>query len=424
MKYFRRMTVVAALSTLLVVPLHGHTKRDHAGGRAEVVSEWNEIMVFTLRTQNPFAQARFAAITQLAVFEAVNAIAGDYKPYLGTIFASRNASTEAAVIAAAHRVLWTYLPDSAVSLDTARANSLARIADGPAKANGIAAGEAAADAMIRHRAGDGSATPMPYTPMTGPGFWQPTPPAFGPAILLHWGKVKPFGLTNGDQFRTNPPPALTSVRYRRDYNEVMEVGGVDSTERPPDRADVARYFAITSAVQAWNPVALQLSADHGMSLSELARTLALLNMAVNDGLIASMDTKYFYNFWRPVTAIRAGDTDGNTRTQPDAAFTPYIATPAFPSFPSAHASAGYAGREVLERMFKRKRHSITLSNPAVPGVILRYSNLEEITDDIDDARVYGGIHFRFDQVAGAWQGRNVGEYVYRHHLRVRPGDKR
>jgi hypothetical protein len=150
---------------------------------------------------------------------------------------------------------------------------------------------------------------------------------------------------------------------------------------------------------------------------EKARTLALLNMAINDGLIASMETKYFYQFWRPVTAIRAGDTDGNARTDADFGFTPFITTPAFPSYPSAHASAGYAAREVLERSGGVGIQSITLANVTLPDVILHYTTLQQITEDIDDARVYGGIHFRFDQEAGAWQGRHVGEYVYMHNLR-------
>jgi len=199
--------------------------------------------------------------------------------------------------------------------------------------------------MIALRANDGSATPLPYTPLSDPGFWQPTPPAFAPAILLHWAKLTPFGLASGDQFRSDPPPALTSGRYRRDYDEVKEVGDVNSTKRPQDRDDVARFFAVTSAMHAWNQAAVQVSAAQGTSLSHNARAFAILNMAINDGLIASIETKYFYHFWRPVTAIRAGDTDGNPRTEPDPAFTPFITTPAFPSYPSAHASASYAARE-------------------------------------------------------------------------------
>src|SRR5262245_2349775 len=154
-----------------------------------------------------------------------------------------------------------------------------------------------------------------------------------------------------------------------------------------------------------------------MDLLTAARFEAIGLAAVTNSLIAVWDAKYTYMFWRPVTAIRAGDTDGNSQTEPDAAFTPFITTPAFPSYPSAHASASYAAREILERAGGSGRQSITLSNPAIPDVILHYSSLQQITEDIDDARVYGGIHFRFDQDAGAWQGIHVGQYVYTHNLR-------
>lgn len=160
-----------------------------------------------------------------------------------------------------------------------------------------------------------------------------------------------------------------------------------------------------------------MSQAQSRSISQNARDLAVLNMAIADAAIAVMETKYFYHFWRPVTAIRAGDTDGNPRTEPDAAFTPLITTPSFPSFPSAHASASYAGREVLERIYGSGTQAITLSHPGRPGVILNYQRFSQITGGIDDARVYGGIHFRFDQEEGALQGRNVGRYIHKHHLR-------
>ncbi len=386
-------------------------------GRDEV-SNWNAIMLTTAAAQNPFAQARYAAITQLAVFEAVNAITHRYKPYLGTINAPPYASAEAAAVAAAHAVLKNYFPASAASLDAARAASLAVIPEGRGKTPGIAVGEAAAAAMIALRANDGATPPETFLPTTfDSGVWQPTPPAFSPGTFLHWRNLTPFGIRSTQQFRSGPPPALTSRRYTRSYREVQQVGDVNSTLRPQDRADVARYFAVASAPHVWNSVAQQVSLSHRRSLSEQARAFALLNMAISDGLASVMETKYFYVFWRPVTAIRGGDTDDNPKTEPDGAFTPFITTPAFPSYPSAHASASYAGREVIEQIFGCEKVSVTLSHPGIPDVVLRYSNVEDITDDIDDARVYGGIHFRFDQEEGALQGRLVGSYVFRHNLR-------
>jgi len=410
-----RMTVwIGIASTIAVALLFSPT-----AARADVVLDWNTIMVTTTTGQSPFAQARFAAITQLAVFEAVNAITHDYEPYLGTIIAPQGASAEAAAVAAAHRVLRNYFPASAASLDAARLNSLASIPDGTSKTAGIAVGEAAAAAMIALRAADGSGTAAFYVPISSdPGQWQLTPscpPAGG--ILLHWGNVTPFAIQSSDQFRSDPPPALFSNKYRFDYNEVKAVGDVNSIERPADRTDVARFYAAVPPVAVWNPAARQVIAAHEASVSENARTLALLNMAISDALVSTFDTKYHYTFWRPETAIRAGDLDGNPKTDPAAGFVPLIITPCFPSYPSAHASGSNAARKVLESLFGSGRHSITLSNATLPGIILNYTRFKEITDDIDDARVYGGIHFRFDQEAGARQGRRVAKYVYRHKLR-------
>ncbi|HYR83535.1 MAG TPA: vanadium-dependent haloperoxidase, partial [Terriglobia bacterium] len=370
--------------------------------RADVVLDWNGIMLTTLTGQSPFAQARFAAITQLAVFEAVNAITRDYNPYLGTIIAPRGASAEAAAISAAHAVLRNYFPGSIQSLDAAWSSSLAAIPNGIPKLQGIQVGQATAAAMIARRAADGSGTPAFYMPTSSdPGQWQLTTscsPAGG--AFLRWRNVTPFGIRTSDQFRSHPPPALISNKYRFDYDEVEEVGRINSIERPPDRTDVARFYAVVSPVAAWNPAARQVATARGSSLSENARTFALLNMAMSDAAVTVFETKYHYNFWRPETAIRAGDTDGNPKTNPDPGFVPLITTPCFPGYPSAHASLSNAARRVLERVFGNRGHSITLSSPALPGVILHYNRLREITDDIDDARIYGGIHFRFDQEAG------------------------
>jgi PAP2 superfamily len=383
------------------------------------VLEWNAIMLQTTAGQNPFFQARFAAIAQLAVFEAVNAIDKDFDPYLGTITAPASASAEAAAVAAAHRVLKNYFPASAAALDAARDTSLAAIRDGIRKQEGIAVGEAAAAAMIALRANDGSAPPEFHMPSSAaPGEWQATPscpPAGG--ILLQWRNLRPFAIETTDQFRSGPPPALKSKRYARDYNEVKRVGSVDSMSRPQDRADVTRFYAATAPVPVWNAAASQVAVEQNRSMSESARVLALVNMAISDAQASVFETKYHYRFWRPETAIRAGDTDGNllTRGKPD--FMPFVLTPCFPSYGSAHGASSGAAREVLERVFGARHHSITLSNPAVAGVVLQYGAFRQITSDIDDARVYGGIHFRFDQESGAKLGRQVGAYVYRNTLR-------
>jgi hypothetical protein len=392
---------------------------------ADVVLDWNVIAVDTAvaNHQNPFAQARYAAIVQLAVFEAVNAITGDYKPYLGTITAPRGASADAAAIEAAYQVLSAYFPTSAMALNAARANSLALIPDGQAKDDGIAAGDAAAAAMIVLRANDGSSPPqfkVPGPPV--PGEWQATPSCpivngVAVGIAFQWQFITPFGIPSASAFLLGPPPALTSNEYAKTYNEVMTVGSLTSTERAPDRASVALFYAADSPTQAFNQAARQVAVERGDTLSENARALALVNMAISDSLVASFLNKYHYNFWRPETAIHAGDTDGNSKTDADPNYAPFIVTPCFPSYPSNHGSAGNGAAEVLRRLYGEAGHSITLTNPTVPNIVLQYSSFKQITGDISDARVYGGIHFRTDQEAGADLGRAVGTSVYKNNLR-------
>jgi hypothetical protein len=404
-----------------------------AASSQDVVLEWNDIAVKTMLTPpaaTPFGQARFAAIVQLAVFEAVNAVTHKYQPYLGTITAPAGASADAAAVAAAHTVLKNYFSGSAATLDAARASSLAAIPDGQSKTAGIATGEAAAAAMIALRVGDGSAPLTFKTPApVAPGEWQTTPgcptvggvpgAAFLGGQFFNWKNVTPFGIPSAADFILDPPPALTSERYTKDYNEVLTVGSKTSAARPQDRSDVARIYRDTSPTNLLNSAARQVAAAQGRSLSENARALALLNMATSDSLVASFATKYTYNWWRPETAIHAGATDGNRKTDADATFVPYITTPCFPSYPSNHASGTGGGAEALRRLYGAGGHSINISspNPLDAGIVLHYKTFKAITNDVDDARVYGGIHFRFEQEAGGRMGRDIATYVMKNNLR-------
>jgi hypothetical protein len=396
-----------------------------ATAKPDAVLDWNDIMLTTLEGQTPANETRLAAITQLAVFEAVNAVTGRYEPYIENIRAPHSASAEAAAVASAHRVLRTYVPARATELDAARAKSLAAIADGKSREEGIVVGEEAAKAMIAARENDGSSPEEFYKPDPAdldPGEWDLTPGcSSNGGVARQWGRVTPFGLRSVRPFRADPPPSLKSWRYAAAYHEVKRVGGKDSAARPQDRADVARFYAAVLAIRTWNPVARQVAIAKGRSLSQNARALALLNMALSDALVAVFDTKYAMPFWRPETAIRAGDDDGNRATRGDPNFVPFITTPCHPSYASAHASAAYAAREILERVYGRGPHLILLSSPAVPDVTLEYRKFREITTDIDDARIYGGIHFRFDHDAGQRMGRAVGEYIHRHDLRPKYG---
>jgi hypothetical protein len=395
--------------------------------KADAVLDWNLIAVNTAiaNGQSPNAQARYAAIVQLAVFEAVNVITGDYRPYLGNIVAPHGASADAAAIEAAYRVLSTYFPASASTLGTARANSLASVPDGQAKNDGIATGDAAALAMIALRANDGSSPAQFKIPGPAvPGDYQATPSCpivngIAVGTFFQWQYVTPFGIPSAGEFLLDPPPALDSNQYAKTYNEVKTVGSAsaNSTERPQDRANVVLFYAASSPTQVFNQAARQVALERRRSLSENAQAFALINMAINDGAVTTFFNKYHYNFWRPETAIHAGDTDGNRKTDPDPNWAPFIVTPCFPSYPSAHGTLSGAAAEVMRRLYGEGGHAITLSNPAVPTIVLHYGSFRQITDDISDARVYGGIHFRTDQVAGERLGDAVGRAVYQNNLR-------
>jgi hypothetical protein len=417
----RTLGLCMLIATLLFRP---------AVAKADAVLDWNEIAVNTAiaNGQTPFAQARYGAIVQLAVFEAVNAITRDYRPYLGNIVAPHRASADAAAIQAAYRVLSTYFPASASTLGTARANSLALIPDGQAKNDGIATGDAAASAMIALRANDGSSPAQFKIPGPAvPGEYQATtscPIVNGIRVgtFFQWQNITPFGIPSVSEFLLDPPPALESNQYAKAYNEVKAVGSRNSTERPPDRTNIVLFYAASSPTFLFNLAARQIVTQEGRhSLSENARAFALINMAISDGSFASFFNKYHYNFWRPETAIHAGDTDGNRKTDDDPNWGPFIVTPCFPGYPSNHGTLSNAGAEVLRRLYGEAGHAITLSNPAVPDTVLHYGSFRQITDDISDARVYGGIHFRFDQAAGARLGRAVGTAIYKNNLRAMHG---
>jgi len=393
----------------------------------DIVLRWNGIAAQTATATSPFNQARVGAIVQLAVFEAVNAVTGDYESYLDPpTVAPSGASVEAAVITAAHKVLTTYFPAPATvaMLDAARDADLGPIPAGPAKTAGIAVGMAAANAMIALRATDGSAPLTTITPAPAqPGDYHLTT-GCAVSMFYNWQNVTPFGIANAADFLLSPPLELTSNLYAKDFLEVQTVGSATSTDRPADRAEVVRLYATSSPSFVLSMATRQIAAAKGTSLSENARALALIQMAISDALVASFMNKYHYNHWRPETGIRNGAADGNDKTEGDSLFATFIPTPCFPSYPSNHASGTNGGLEAMRRLFGAAGHDITITNsvPALgslPATVItrHYTQLKEIGDDVDDARVYGGIHWRYDQVAGNVLGRAVATEVVKNNLR-------
>jgi hypothetical protein len=387
----------------------------------DVVLQWNEIAVSTGvdAGAGPVPQVRFAAIAQLAVFEAVNAITGEFEPYRGGFSAPPGTSAEAAAVAAAHKVLVTNFPGKAAALDLSYQASLGGIANGKPKDDGILLGEEVALSILRLRANDGSSPAKTQVPGPAvPGEYQATascpvgPSGAKEGTFFHWKDVTPFVIATPADFLVDPPPALDSRRYARDHLEVLTVGAASSTERPEDRTDVVRVYAAAGPAHLMNSTARQLALASPGSLTENARALALMNMAMADGFVASFFNKYTYNFWRPETALHAGDSDGNPRTPADPSFAPFITTPCYPSHPSNFGTEVNTAIGILRRIHGDGHHDISLSSPAVPGVTLSYTRLGQLSTDVADARVYGGIHFRFEQVAAKQLGKRIARAVY------------
>ena len=422
---FRKAMSPSVVRVSAIVLVAGLISGPATAGAGDIVLRWNEIAAQTATVTSPFNQSRVAAIVQLAVFEAVNAITGEYEPYLNPpTVAPPGASVEAAVTIAAHTVMTTYFPAAALALNAARDTDLAAIPNGPAKTAGIAVGMAAANAMIALRAADGSSPLLAIIPTsTASGDYQLTT-GCASAMFYNWQNVTPFGIANASDFLLSPPPSLRSNHYAKDYLEVQTVGASTSADRPADRADVVRLYAASSPSFVLSMATRQIAAEKGTSVSENARALALIHMAASDALVASFLNKYHYNRWRPETAIRNGATDGNDKTDGEPGFATFIPTPCFPSYPSNHASGTSGGLEAMRRLFGAAGHDITITNsvPALgslPATVITesYTQLKEIGNDVDDARVYGGIHFRYDQDAGDGLGRAIATEVVKNNLR-------
>jgi PAP2 superfamily len=308
-------------------------------------------------------------------------------------------------------------------LDAAYASALTRLPEGSAKNHGIAAGQSAAATMVALRKSDGAYASAPYTPGSAPGQWRPHPnpvpahpplpdaalaPGNAPAILPQWAQVTPFTMLTPSQFRLPPPPALTSAAYARDYDEVKRLGGKNSTARTPAQSEAVRYW-YEGSPQGWNRIARVIAGQRALDSWEYARLFALVNAAMADGFIAGADTRYHYNVWRPVTAIRAGDTDGNDATAPDPTWETYVNTPALPDYPSTHSVLGAAAAAVMIRFFGADQIAFAMtSGPPFAGITRSFTSLSQAARENADSRVWGGIHFRSACQGGLALGEDIG----------------
>jgi len=377
---------------------------------ADAVTDWNikaNDIIVAGRVGAPPAN-RALAIANVAVFEAVNAITGRY-PASGriTLEAAAGASVDAAVAAAMRGTLGKLLAPQQADVEVAYQAALAALPDGAARSAGIAVGERAAAAIMALRGGDGAAAPDSYVPFTAPGVYVPT----ASPVVPHWGKRKPWVLASGDQLRPGAPPALSSEVWVRDYNEIKALGGKASTQRSAAQTEIARFWEATQPV-IYYPMARAVALQPGREVTQNARLLAAAGMAMDDALIAIFDAKYAYNFWRPVTAIRNGEKDGNDATERDPAWTPFIDTPMHPEFPCAHCVlSGSLGAVLQAEIGNGPVPRLATTSPTAPGVTRSWASIAEFTQEVANARIYDGVHFRNSTEVGTALGRTVGEMV-------------
>jgi hypothetical protein len=396
-----------------------------AGAAADVVTDWNAVLLDAIRTDrtNPPRATRNMALVNTAIFDAVNGVADAYEPYHVAPGAPAGASPEAAAAAAAHRVLSAVYPAQQDSFDAQLADSLAAIPDGQAENDGVAWGEEVADALLALRADDGADEAVPYATPEGASWWQPTPPAFAPALLPNWPAVTPWCMTSGKQFRQPAPPPLTSQEYRANYEEVRRLGDVDSPFRTADQSEIALFWndgpGTNTPPGHWNEIAQGLSAQHGLTLLENARLFALQSLVVADAAIVSWDNKYHWNNWRPVTGIALYDTDGNDQTGPDPGWSSFITTPPFPSYTSGHSTFSGSSSRILALFFGTDDLAFDLPSDGLPGVTRSFTSLSEAAEEAGQSRIYGGIHWQYDNTGGLKSGRALAEHVFFNFLRPR-----
>ncbi len=391
-----------------------------------VVLQWNRVLQQTISTpgQHPptIFPVRSFAMMHAAMFDAVNSIDGAYTPYITSIRATRLASVDAAAAKAARDVLVALYPTRAAVFDAELADSLNGIPSFLAHP-GLLIGQAAAANLLAVRAGDGwNVTPPPYVLPATPGNWQPIAPSTA-AGFTQFPAVLPFAIGSGTRFAPNPPPTLTSEEYTRDFNEVKEIGSAISTTRTADQTQVARLWANvntpTTVWYVWNNVARTVAIQRDNTTAENARLFALLNISMHDALQTTMTSKFVQGLWRPVTAIRRADEDGNPNTAPDVNWTSLLGNPPYPTYAGNHAAIGTSQSTILGLFFGRDDIVFQHTWEGAGGATRSYAGFNVMANEEERSRVYGGIHFTFDQTAGQSAGRNVANYVFLNFMKPR-----
>lgn len=384
--------------------------------RADVVLDWNLALLDAVRADQtpPPLAARNMAIVHVAMFDALMSIQKTHVPYAIDYAAPAGAAPKAAMAAAAHKTLSALYPDSQASFNRLLNRSLRGISYTRA-ARGVRTGNLVAHRILALRADDGVNLEVPYEPQPGPGNWRPTPPGFAPPLFPQWRFVTPFAMVVGFQFRPAGPPSLTSEDYRGSYEEVKSLGSIDSTTRTAEQTEIALFWAggpgTVTPPGHWNQIAQYLAVANGNTVAQNARMFALLNIALADAAIVSWDAKYIYDVWRPITGIHEGDDDDNPDTVGDPTWTPLITTPPFSAYTSGHSTFSAAAAVVLANYFGTDELHFATTSDGLPGVVRHYDNLLDAAAEAGQSRIYGGIHWQFDNVDGLVSGGDLGQYV-------------
>lgn len=413
------VTLLAATAGLLglpaALPAVSRAAPVHSTSRApDAVVQWNQFLLGVQATagdQPATVHPTYElAIMHAAVYDAVVSIDRSSTPYRTNVHGPRRASLAAAADAAAHDTLVKLYPSLQSSIDQEYADLLAQVPAGRHKSQGIRVGQKVAEQLLAHRKGDGSsAAPIPFQPGSSPGDYQLTPPAFAQPVFTHWSFVKPFALRHANQFRPPPPPALTSSKYAAAINEVKALGAAQGSTRTADQSQIGLFWN-PPIWATWNRIAQTAALGHNSTLSGDARTFAALNLTFADSVIAFYDAKYTYRLWRPVTAIRNADSDGNPDTAADPSWTPLSATAPDPSYPGAHGTISAAGAAVLSSIYGND-FQFTVTSPAMPGVERPFVSFSEAAEEASVSRIYNGNHTRIDQVAGEDLGHDIAGFV-------------
>ncbi len=389
---------------------------------ADPVLVWNEEALQAIRIENtpPPLAARNLAMVHAAVYDAVNAVARTHTTFLVNVRPPAETSMETAAAVAAHRVLIALYPNQAKRFNAALRRSLLEVPDGPAKDEGVALGQFVAEQVLEWRAKDGSTRKVTPELIDAPGAWKPTLPSFQAALLPQWPTVTPFALPEMKQFRPAEPPALTSAAYTASYREVKSLGSIDSAARTAEQTEIARFWADGAGTVTppghWNRIAQGVARTRGLTMTQNARLFALLNLTMADCAIACWDCKYRFSVWRPIHGIREGDRDGNPDTDADVSWKPLLDTPPFPSYTSGHSSFSGGAASVLESVMGSDRVRFNSTSDGLPDVTRTYTSFSSAAAEAGKSRIYGGIHWEFDNSAGLDAGRKIGQFVSQHWL--------